>query len=292
MALVLGVHGIAQEQRGRNQLLDEWRPGLADGVEAAAGASVPVPTFDLCFYGNLFLPATAQGERQPAGKAAVAADPLSRPLSEDDLDFLGDVVGEVEGQYPDLGPAMGTPRVPELLQPLVRRLTRHLDGGLALQVLAVLRQVKTYLDDHVLADQIRDHLVTALVAGQPRVLIAHSLGTVVAADTLGLNPRLSVPTLVTVGSPLGMQAVQSRLRHPGVPSGTPAALSNVARWVNVYDPADPVAAAGGLSRLWPIVQDYTVGNGKEPHAIRPYLGKKITGRTVLDGVSDDGEARS
>lgn len=284
MGQVLGVHGIAQEQRGRNQLLEEWGLGLADGVEAAAGLSAAVPSFDLCFYGDLFLPPSAQGERQPAGKAAIGRDPLTRPLSEDDVQFLGDVVAEVEAAYPDLGPAMGAPRVPEVLQPLAQRLTRRMNGGLALQLLGVLRQVKVYLDDQVLAGRIRSRLLAGL-EGAPRVVIGHSLGSVVAFDTLRLNPDLSVSMLVTVGSPLGMQAVQSRLRHPGGPSVTPLALSGVSRWVNLYDPGDPVAAAGGLSRVWPIVEDFTVGNGTDPHAIRAYLGKQVTGRAVLDGVS-------
>src|SRR4051812_37062751 len=117
MVQVLGVHGMAQEEQGRSQLAQEWGPGLADGVEAVAGPAATVPSFDLCYYGGLFLPAGAQGERQPAGKAAKGADPLSLPLSDDDVAFLDDVVAEVEAACPDLGAAMGAPRVPEVLQP-------------------------------------------------------------------------------------------------------------------------------------------------------------------------------
>ncbi len=221
MGQVLGVHGIFQEQKGRSQLLSEWGPGLADGVEAAGGRSATTPSYDLCFYGDLFLPAGAQGVRQPAGKAATGRDPLSMPLSDEDMRFLGDVVAEVEAAYPELGPAMGAPRVPEAMQPLARRLTRRMDSRLALQTLGVLRQVKSYLDDQFLAEAIRDRLLADLNR-QPQVVIAHSLGTVVAVDTLRLNPHLKVPILVTLGSPLGMRAVQSRLRHPGGPSPTHA----------------------------------------------------------------------
>lgn len=287
MGQVLGVHGIFQEQKGRSQLLSEWGPGLADGVEAAGGRSATTPSYDLCFYGDLYLPASAHGVRQYTGKASTGRDSLSMPLSDEDLRFLDDVVAEVEAAYPELGPAMGAPRVPEAVQPLARRLTRRVDGRLALQLLGVLRQVKRYLDDQVLANAIRDRLLTGL-ARQPQMVIAHSLGTVVAVDTLRLNPHVKVPILVTVGSPLGMRAVQSRLRDAGGPFGTPQTLSNVSRWVNVYDPGDPVAAAGGLSRLWPDVEDYTVGNGKDPHAIRAYLGKRVTGQAVLDGVNGPG----
>lgn len=283
MAQVLALHGIAREQQGRNQLLEEWRPGLVDGVEIVAGRSAPVPTLDLCFYGDLFLSAGAQGERQLPGKGAVATDVLSAPVTHDDAEFLTDVTGEVEAAFADLGAAMGAPRVPPALQPLARRLTRRLDGGLVLQLLGVLRQVKAYLDDDALAERIRERFLADLDRG-PGVVVAHSLGTVVAVDTLRLNPDRRVAMLVTVGSPLGMRAVQSRLRHPNATAGALPGPPSVGRWVNIYDPGDPVAAAGGLSRVWAMVEDYTVGNGKDPHAIRAYLGKRVTGQAVLDGV--------
>lgn len=285
MAQVLGLHGIAQEQKGRNQLLEEWRPGLADGVEMAAGRSMTVPSFDLCFYGDLFLPVSAQGERQSPGKGWAASDVLAASVSDDEADFLAEATAEVEAALPDRGAAMGAPRVTSMLQPLARRLTQRMDGRLVLQFLAVLRQVRAYLDDDALAERIRERFLAGF-DGAPRVVMAHSLGTVVAVDALRLDPHPTISMLVTVGSPLGMQAVQSRLRHSDVSAGPPHALPNVARWVNIYDPGDPVAAAGGLSRVWPAVEDFTVGNGKDPHAVRAYLGKRVTGHALLDGVAE------
>ena len=284
MAQVLGLHGIAQQQKGRAQLVEEWGPGLADGVESAAGVSAAVPSLDLCFYGDLFLPAAAQGQRQPPGKGQMAkADELAVPVSGDDAAFLDEAASEVESALPDLGPAMGAPKVPGVLQPVLKRLTRRMDGGLALQFLRVLRQVKAYLDDEEMAARIRELFIAKLDAG-PSVVVAHSLGTVIAVDTLRLHRDRGASVLVTLGSPLGMLAVQSRLRQPEPPTDPAQGVMNVSRWVNVYDPADPVAAAGGLSRIWPMVDDYTVVNGKDPHAIRPYLGKQVTGQAVLDGL--------
>ena len=289
MALVLGLHGILQEQRGRHQLMEEWQAGLADGVEAAAGRSAVCPSLDICFYGGLFLPVSAQGVRLSPGKGGVdATGVLASPVADDDWAFLEDAAAEVEASpaFTERPAAMGAPRVPAVLQPLVQRLSRRLEGGLVLQFLSVLRQVKIYLSDDAMAEQIRARFLEQLSDARPKVVIAHSLGTVIAVDALSLIPEIRLPTLITLGSPLGMQAVQSRLRRQaGAAEDGAGAFTNVFRWVNVFDRGDPVAAAGGLSRMWPIVEDYTVGNGKDPHGIRRYLGKRVAGKAVLDGVA-------
>jgi hypothetical protein len=59
---VIGIiHGIAQQQSGRNQL---WRPALKDGVEEVRGRDHPIPLLDLPYYGGLFL--RSAGTRGPA----------------------------------------------------------------------------------------------------------------------------------------------------------------------------------------------------------------------------------
>ena len=57
MTAIVGVHGIMNQQLGRHQLLVDWGPALADGLERAAGHQVPIPDLDIVFYGDLFLPA-------------------------------------------------------------------------------------------------------------------------------------------------------------------------------------------------------------------------------------------
>ena len=54
MTAIVGVHGIMNQQLGRHQLLVDWGPALADGLERAAGHQVPIPDLDIVFYGDLF----------------------------------------------------------------------------------------------------------------------------------------------------------------------------------------------------------------------------------------------
>jgi len=75
----------------------------------------------------------------------------------------------------------------------------------------------------------------------PRVIVAHSLGSVIAYDVLS-EPALAglqVALLVTLGSPLGIGNIQSKLRDgAGRPNPVPAQLS---AWDNFADRFDPVA---------------------------------------------------
>ena len=75
----------------------------------------------------------------------------------------------------------------------------------------------------------------------PRVIVAHSLGSVIAYDVLS-EPALAglqVTLLVTLGSPLGIGNVQSKLRDgAGRPNPVPTQLT---AWDNFADRFDPVA---------------------------------------------------
>jgi hypothetical protein len=275
MARVVGVHGMAQEQKTRPALYNLWYPSLRGGIENVAGRNAVMPTFELAFYGDVFLTDDAQGKPVAKGAAPPTALDQLEPPDDDELQFLNEAVSEVT---PEAGEeAKAVPRVPEALQPLARRLTRRFKGSLVLTFITALRQVRLYLEDENIAGRMRA-IVTDAIDDETRVLVTHSLGTVVAFDALSREDSPDVDTLITLGSPLAMRAVWSRLalRLGG------ASYPHVRRWVNIFDAADPVAAAGAVYRRWPAAEDFTVENGKEPHDVTRYLGKRCTGRAVVD----------
>jgi hypothetical protein len=92
------------------------------------------------------------------------------------------------------------------------------------------------------AEAMREPVRQALLQGPPpKVIVAHSLGTIVLYDVL-TEPafsQLSVDLLVTVGCPLGIGNVQNRLRdRAGRPNPVPPSLG---AWSNFADRFDPVA---------------------------------------------------
>ncbi|MEV7416307.1 hypothetical protein [Streptomyces sp. NPDC089919] len=105
-----------------------------------------------------------------------------------------------------------------------------------------LRQVARYLaraeadaDGTCLDRRIRARVAEAVGAG-PAVVVAHSLGTVVALEALH-ELEAQVPLFVTLGSPIGMRTlVWPRLRPQ--PPGVPAAVGG---WLNFWDRDDVIA---------------------------------------------------
>ena len=80
-----------------------------------------------------------------------------------------------------------------------------------------------------------------LKAPTPKVIVSHSLGTIITYDVLS-EPGLAgldVDLLVTLGCPLGIGNVQNRLRdRAGRPNPVPTSLT---AWRNFGDRFDPVA---------------------------------------------------
>jgi hypothetical protein len=151
-------------------------------------------------------------------------------------------------------------------------------------VVAALVQVTRYLSDELIRATAQQRVLN-LVEGDTRVIIGHSLGSVVAYEAAH---RLAqpLPLLLTLGSPLGLRTiVTDRLRPP--PSFPP----RVGRWANVADRDDVVAAEPDLRPLFandPAAssrfEGVLVDNGSAPHSPVHYLGKIAVGRAIIEAL--------
>lgn len=277
MADLIGVHGISQQQLGRNQLLQVWQAAARDGLERYTDERSERPTFDVGYYGDVFLE-TTQSKGEPISTDIGDAD-------EDIVEFLLEIQDEVAAdEPPDRDEAKkGAPRLPGPLTRLGASLERRFGVAGKLLFFGDLPQVRKYLRDDDLAQVIRDRVTAAIRDGGSTILLGHSLGSIVAYEVLCLVPDHGIKTFVTIGSPLGLRSIQegmrgpARERIPGLPPG-------VERWFNIYDTGDPVALAGGLGRTWTQVDDSTVGNGDDPHSASRYLGKREVGRAFASGL--------
>ena len=121
------------------------------------------------------------------------------------------------------------------------------------------------------------------------MLIAHSMGSIVAYDTLIFcTPDAEINTFVTIGSPLGMQYVmkkilseQNRKYNENILLNTPENISDF--WFNFSDPDDKVALiyrlgnnykqnSGGIAPVDILVNnDYEFRNKRNPHKSYGYL---------------------
>ena len=134
-------------------------------------------------------------------------------------------------------------------------------------------------------DELRGRFMDKLRASPgngPRVVVSHSMGTIIAYDCLMHEPECPViHGFLTVGSPLGLDEVQDFFpgwsKHDGFPS-----VKLNGPWVNIYDPLDPVV---GLDPLFAndykkngqrIIEDIREDNwGTWRHSISKYLQGKL-----------------
>ncbi len=150
-----------------------------------------------------------------------------------------------------------------------------------------LAQVSSYLTDEPLRTVVLQR-VTALIGPETRVVIGHSLGSVIAYEAVQELDR-PLPLLLTMGSPLGFRTIvydKLRRQPPGYPT-------SVQRWVNVADRDDLIAAEPNLTDMFATGKPpgarfdggYTVDNGAEPHRATFYLGKQQVGQPVAESIS-------
>jgi hypothetical protein len=128
-----------------------------------------------------------------------------------------------------------------------------LDGRLTKLFVAVcFPEVARYLaaDDAPARAQARDLVAATIDDRKARIVIAHSLGAVVAYEALHGHPDLYIDLLVTLGSPLALpHAIFPRLQpRPAVVGARPA---NVQRWVNISDYGDPIAILRPFKTYFP-----------------------------------------
>ena len=278
MSLIVGIHGIAKQQLGRNQLQSPWQTALQDGLERACRHPVPPPPLDIAFYGDLFLP-------EPPKARSATDDPDERMLADlpdeerADLEAAAaEILSEEELAAAASVREKAYTRTPLALQAVLRALDRKFGASAGVLYLATLRQVRRYLYDPELKKQV-DEQVDAAMDPRCRILIGHSLGSVVAREYVRRHPEHRLDLLLTAGSPLGLRMVRSRLPDPGFAVAGPP--GQVGEWVNVRDPRDPVACAGPLKTWWPWCSDAPVNNEGDAHSAFRYLSKRQMGEAVL-----------
>jgi len=277
MSTIVGVHGIAQQQFGRHLLQAPWVQALADGMERASGTRVEQPDLDIAFYGDLFPDVKPDGAK---GIGDAGLDGLDEADVELVVAAAGQVLTNADLASADAGPSKGFPGIPSAVLRVVAAIDRRFGADAGPLFVGELRQARRYLTDAALKHQV-DERVAAATAGC-RVLIGHSLGSVVALEYLRGHPDHELAMVLTMGSPLALRAIRHLLPEPGFgtePTGPP----NVAQWRNLRDPRDPVALAGGLGADWPVVvDDNTINNGRKAHAATRYLAKRQAGAAVVD----------
>jgi hypothetical protein len=266
LAEIVLVHGIGQQQLSADKLESQWLPSLAGGVRAAgfpdvadriwrdAGKPGKIETH-MAFYGNLFLAPGQQGddpgkfsaeEAEFAEALAIewlrhvaerATKEKTRQSGGRELAYLTYEMGTEQGAGKYVRSAVGSLAKVSWFAPYGMGFAeRYVNRSLA--------QVTRYLTE----EEVRSAAlgsVFQLIGPETKVLIGHSLGSVVAYEAAHRMTQ-PLPLLLTLGSPLGLQTIVYQRLRPQPPGFPP----NVRRWVNIAERDDFIAAEPDLKGLF------------------------------------------
>jgi hypothetical protein len=242
---IVAIHGVgyynrrATAEQVREEQSTQWAKHLANGL----GLHTDHLDVDFAYYA----PALKKG---PIAQGPADGEDLEDPLAKE---LLAEWLKELGAPEPV---AMGALTLPLRYAATWVADKYSLHGRLTkLFIRWFFYEVATYLrlDDGPERVAARAEVATQIAQKRPRVVIAHSLGTVVAYEALHAHGDLGVELLLTLGSPLALpRAVFDRLtpRPTGSPTPLGARPSNVIRWVNIADPGDPVAIPPHLARAF------------------------------------------
>lgn len=272
---VVFLHGRGQQGHNPAELRASWCRGLAVGLTAAGLPPLDDADVWFPFYGDALAAATAGRESAALDTATTTAEAYVPADSGARTVYAALIADSAEAAgMPALEQQPENARESGLLGGAVAALQRPLSwiaarSGLDdVVIAAVFHDIAAYLGDK----SVRDAVLEAVLSGLPEdgeiVLVSHSLGTVVALDLCTMLPGgISVPLLVTAGSPLGLDAVYKRLLARG-----PVRPGQVDVWTNAWAAADAVAIGCPLGDTWARVRDVLCANRKDrAHDITQYL---------------------
>jgi hypothetical protein len=224
--VIIGIHGLNNKPAA--DILEEWwKTSIQEGLSRHAAGQRCKVRFELVYWADLMYP-------EPAAVADLV-DPYtpaegSGPLPRVGLSVRKVATARLRGS---VGKALEKVSGVRLGQRVVRG-----------TVESKIPDLHFYNSDELLRKAIQDRLVKQLRAARrwrrKVMLIAHSMGSIVAYDVLregahGLK-GLEIMHFVTVGSPLGLADLKTVFEGPRfVPEC-------VVQWSNYSDPKDPVSS--------------------------------------------------
>jgi hypothetical protein len=283
---ILFIHGRAQQGREQEILGKEWKDAL---IQSFTNAKIDVPHFDFDFpyYGDELVRLQGQFQEQISSGAFKMKGKIGNPVEAFERELLlelGDNAKiDLAEAAREFGPEIVEKGVANHKLPLyiIRYLDKYWRGAGNYSISKVTRDVAAYL----IVPSIRrtiNNIVREKLTGEPTIVIAHSLGSVIAYDILRELPaeKSKIRSVITLGSPLGVQAIKRQL--DGSPTGPECLIGN---WLNLRDNLDLVAlnALDGVNfNVSPPIENIDIENSSDDHhGISGYLSNIEVARFIL-----------
>ena len=286
---ILLIHGRAQGGLDKAQLKQTWIDTLERGLTAAGEQLPHGVAFDFPYYGDALDEFTARADLPTPGDVVAKGPGQNRDFErfmQSALDEMyhgsGLSEAEVEAQMTTGDVREKGPQNWGWVQAIGRTIDKRFGGAADWTINTFLKDVFLYVTRPAVQTGINRIVEDMIVDAEPTVVVAHSLGTVVGYRVIMNNrARLNVVKYITVGSPLGIRSISTRLGIPENPAAT--------GWYNAYDERD-VVALNPLDNQWfptdPAIANFAgVDNHTENrHGIIGYLDDARVARVIAQAA--------
>lgn len=274
---ILFIHGRAQEGKDELVLSQTWKDALTQSFK---NAELDVPDhldFDFPYYGNELVrledeyhEAIKSGEYKLRG---MAVDPAARLEKELLYNLAEDAKINQAEALKEFGPdelerSPLNHKIPLFIIRALDKYSRRIGNA---SISLITKDVAAYLAVPVIRSRI-NAMVKAKLTTEPTVVVAHSLGTIIAYDLLRKlsAEEADIKGLITLGSPLGVNSVQRQFEGQLI---KPACIAG--DWLNVYDKLDLVSLNPLDDKHFnitpPITNHLMENNSENHHGIVEYL---------------------
>ncbi|MGY1960781.1 trypsin-like serine peptidase [Nocardia gipuzkoensis] len=288
------LHGRSQHGRDPELLRREWAAGLNKGLTLAGLSTLAPSDAYFPYYGDRLAALLQSTEGVTLAPETMAVDhalamapttPEARQLYEQILQNAAADAGMPADEEQPAGrmEMEGFGSVGAVIVSKLQRQLRWIAARSDLDELIIAQafgDVATYLAVERIRQAVLDCVLETVPASGRLTLVSHSLGTVVAMDLLTREPQLDVAVFVTLGSPLGLDAVHGKLlRGPHRPE-------SVGDWLNAWSAVDPITIGCPLSQVWDgQLREIPVDNpSEEAHSIAEYLAHPAVAQAIHNGV--------
>lgn len=242
------IHGRSQQQKDSVELkkkwIDAWHKGLA---KKSLDLPLPETAIRFPYYGDTLDQLVHGTPAQDAAAIVIRGNELDNARKAFVEAVLDEIRTELEIPDEEVHKALPPGSVAtrgvlnwEWVQGLLKAIDRKVPGASAASVALATLDVYEYLTNPGIRKVIDDGVAAAISAGPETVVVAHSLGTVVAYNLLrirGPEAGWKVPLFVTLGSPLAVKVIRKKISELA-----PIAYPHCAgAWFNAMDERDVVA---------------------------------------------------
>lgn len=305
--VIVGIHGLGNKTAP--SLLEKWwLLSMREGLERHYGGVKKLPEFKMVYWADVMhnqpLDATLTNKGNPRyvdepyapGTGAVYRD--EHYIRKKVIDFINEQLDKVF-LNDDLSINYSF-----IADPLIRKYFFEMDAYFR----------NEFVDKSGTSKRVKDILHTRLREvlefhrNDEILLIGHSMGSIIAYEVLATLPEdINVNTFITIGSPLGLPIIKSRvsawLRQNGserILPRVPEAVKSV--WYNFSDIEDNVALNYKLSddflpnksgvgvTDFEVENDYIFNNHKNAHKVYGYLRTPELSKVIHDFIPMQKEA--